>query len=529
MEISEVFSYEDIETELNRVLAFSLFKNSPTLSLFLEYVVNETLQDRSKNIKEYNIAVNVLKRPATFNCNDDAIVRIHAGRLRRALNLYYVTEGKTNQFHIEIPKGSYVPHFKQQLQSENKDSFSSTLIIPETTNPTVAIFPFKCLSEKEEEKVFSLLLAEEFSAELSRFKDISVIGYYSAEMTAKIQKNILEAGKLLKADYIVTGSVQFIGEKVRIRVNLLIASTGEVMMTKALNKEITSGMFEIQDEIIQSFTGAIGGYYGRLFHEMESASPLKASANTKIREGIYSYYKYQRSFSIANFKMALATLEETVKVHTDSPVALAMLGELYLDGIVLAIDTVADPFTAGYKCSAEALKIDPLCQHAWQTLTWVYLFKKDRDSCLRSAFQCIEINPNSTVMTCSVGFVLVCAGHFEEGFQLMQKGIRLNPDYPWFVNGGMCFYFIYKKEYATALYWAEKMNAEETFWDPLLKLVSLTYIEEQPNTKKHLARLLELAPDAPAQMRTMIPSLILSDSLSSQIITGLEKGGLQLL
>lgn len=529
MEIPAFLSYEDIETELKRVLNFSLFKNSPTLAMFLEYVVTETLQERSKNIKEYNIAVNVLKRPASFNCNDDAIVRIHAGRLRRTLNLYYATEGKPNEFHIEIPKGSYVPHFKQQLPSENDNGFSSTLLIPETTNPTVAIFPFKCLTEKEEEKVFSLLLAEEFSAELSRFRDISVIGYYSAELTAKIQQNILEAGKLLKADYIITGSIQFIGEKVRIRVNLLIASTGEVMMTKALHKEITSGMSEIQDEIIQSFTGAIGGYYGRIFHEMESASPLKASANTKIREGIYSYYKYQRSFSIANFKMAVATLEETVKAHPDSSVALAMLGELYLDGIVLAIDTVSDPFAAGCRYSAEALRVDPLCQHAWQTLTWVYLFKKDKESCFRAAFQCIEINPNSTVMTCSVGFVLVCAGYFEEGFQLMQKGIKLNPDYPWFVNGGMCFYFIYKKEYASAFYWAEKMNTEETFWDPLLKLVSLTYKEERPNTKEHLNRLLELAPDAPTQMRKMIPSLILSDPLASQLITGLEKGGLALL
>jgi TolB-like protein len=528
MHTTDVFTTDEITLELQRVLNFPLFKNSPTLSNFLEYIVTETLNGRSKEIKEYNIAVNVLKRPSSFNCSDDAVVRIHAGRLRRILNLYYITEGITNPFYIDIPKGSYVPYFKVNNKNDNNIN-SNTFSFPSSTNPIVAIFPFKCLTEKEEEKIFSLVLGEEVSAELSRFKDISVIGYYSSEMMTKISQNILEAGKIVKADYIITGSIQFIGERVRIRLNLLMASTGEVMMTKALNKEIEIGMSEIQDEIIQSFTGAIGGYYGRIFQEMGTASPLKASANTKIRQGIYAYYKYQRSFSIDNFKTAVSTLEETVQYHPDSAVALAMLGELYLDGIVLAIETIADPFDAGCRYSTEALRIDPLCQHAWQTLTWVYLFKKDKEACLRSALQCVELNPNSTVVTCSVGFVLVCAGHFEEGYNLIEKGIRLNPDYPWFVNGGLSFYYLHKKEYATAFHWAEKMNTGETFWDPLLKLVSLSYIEENPNTKKNLEKLLELLPDAPAKMREMIPCLILSDSLALQITTGLEKAGLQLL
>jgi TolB-like protein len=528
MQTPEVFSCEEIEIELQCVLNFPLLKNSPILSKFLDYIVTETLHDRSKNIKEYNIAVNVLNRPLSFNCNDDAIVRIHAGRLRRALDLYYVTEGKNNQFYIDIPKGSYIPHFRRHTRSAD-NTYSNTSLSVARTNPTVAIFPFKCSSEKKEEKIFSSLLAEEVSAELSRFKDISVIGYYSAEMTALIDQNILEAGKLLGTDYIISGSMQFNEEKVRIRVNLLVASTGEVMMTKTSNKEIKSGIFEIQDEIVQSFTGAIGGYYGCIFHEMATVSPLKASTDTKIREGIYAYYKFQRSFSVENFKAAVLALQETINFHPDSAVALAMLGELYLDGIVLEIETIPNPFEAGCRCSTEALKIDPVCQHAWQTLTWVYLFKKDREACFRSAFQCVELNPNCVVMTCGVGFVLICAGYFEEGFQLIQQAIKHNSDYPWFVNGGLSFYFIHKKEYSNAFYWAEKMNSEETFWDPLLKLISSSYMKVQADTEKSLTKLLELLPDAPAKIREMIPCLILSESLALQIITGLEEAGLELL
>jgi TolB-like protein len=528
METQEVFSSEAINLELQRVLNFTLFKNSPALSRFLEYIVLEALNGRSTQIKEYTIAVNVIKRPSNFNGADDAIVRIHAGRLRRALSLYYATEGQSNQIYIDVPKGCYIPEFKSWGKSKvNNYSYKSLPAFH--TNPTVAIFPFKCVSDGKEENVFALLLGEEVSAELSKFQDISVIGYYSMEMISKINQNIVEAGISVGADYIITGTIQFTEERIRTRINLLITTTGEVMMTKSLDKDIKCGMFEIQDEIVQSFIGAIGGYYGCIFQEIATASPIKASVNIKIREAIYAYYQYQRSFTVEYFKNAVKQLEEAVVQHPDNATAMAMLGELYLDGTVLAIETIEDPLEGGFRCSTEALKIDPLCQHAWQTLTWVYLFKKDKESCLRSAFRCIELNPNCSVMTCGVGFVLVCVGYFEEGFRMMEAGIKLNPYYPWWVNTGLSFYYIHTENYSTALYWAEKMNSEETFWDPLTKIVCFAHMNQLSAAKVELLKLQKLVPETQKQIRELIGSLLLSEDLVSQMVLGVEKAGLEVI
>jgi hypothetical protein len=49
----------------------------------------------------------------------DAIVRIHAGRLRRALKEYYYDAGKNDPIVIEIPKGSYIPVFQPKNKIEN--------------------------------------------------------------------------------------------------------------------------------------------------------------------------------------------------------------------------------------------------------------------------------------------------------------------------------------------------------------------------------------------------------------------------
>lgn len=255
-------SAEDIRNQLQRILDFPRFRNSPTLTRFLKFIVSETILDKIQQIKEYSIAVHVLNRSSDFNPNNDAIVRIHAGRLRRALHEYYLTDGINDPIVIHIPKGCYIPEYKTPLKEGSNGAITS--FIPDTSlKPSIAVFPFRSIPKGPISDVFSLILGEELSAELSRFRDISVIGYYSMDMMAKIEQNILEAGRSVGADYIITGSLQYNDQSVRVRVTLLITSTGEVMMTRSLGKEAPlPGLIEIQDELVQDVVNALGGCYG---------------------------------------------------------------------------------------------------------------------------------------------------------------------------------------------------------------------------------------------------------------------------
>src|SRR5664279_5314575 len=125
---SEVYSEDQIRAQLQKILLCQVFSVSDILRRFLSYIVEETLAGRSNTIKEYTIAVNVLNKPISFKPQHDAIVRIHAGRLRRALNYYYKEAGISDELEISVPKGSYVPvlNNKQPADSvEEKDSSPS--------------------------------------------------------------------------------------------------------------------------------------------------------------------------------------------------------------------------------------------------------------------------------------------------------------------------------------------------------------------------------------------------------------------
>lgn len=109
---------EQIRAELARVLASDIFRSAPQLTAFLSYVVEQSLAGRAGELKGYTIAVEAFGRPADFDPQSDPIVRVEAGRLRKALNLYFAAEGARDPLRIAIPVGAYVPSFTRAATAE---------------------------------------------------------------------------------------------------------------------------------------------------------------------------------------------------------------------------------------------------------------------------------------------------------------------------------------------------------------------------------------------------------------------------
>jgi len=97
--------------ELQAVLDSGIFNRAPNLAQVLTYVCTQYFEGAAQQIKEYNIAVEALGRPAAFDQKRDSIVRVEAHRLRKRLREYYETDGVGHPVRIEIPPGQYAPRF----------------------------------------------------------------------------------------------------------------------------------------------------------------------------------------------------------------------------------------------------------------------------------------------------------------------------------------------------------------------------------------------------------------------------------
>ena len=142
------FSHEEIMIQLQRILANLDFHASPQQRAFLKFVVDQTLAGNEGEIKGYTVATEVFGRGSDFDQNIDPVVSIHAGKLRRALERYYLTAGKNDPIRINIPKGTYVPTFSEHADAESDAAVSGNLSDKDIEDswPSVLIMPFKNLT-----------------------------------------------------------------------------------------------------------------------------------------------------------------------------------------------------------------------------------------------------------------------------------------------------------------------------------------------------------------------------------------------
>jgi Malectin domain len=122
--------FEPERLELAALLTSGIFGRAPNLALVLNYTCARYFDGAAEQIKEYNIAVEALGRPANFDQRSDSIVRVEAHRLRKRLREYYGGEGANHAIQIEIPPGQYAPRFVYRERLEVAEPSSSIPVEP---------------------------------------------------------------------------------------------------------------------------------------------------------------------------------------------------------------------------------------------------------------------------------------------------------------------------------------------------------------------------------------------------------------
>ena len=253
---TQMFSDEEIGKQLERILADSHFAHSEILRNFLKFIISETLEGRSNCLKEYTIALNVLKKPKTFRPKEDCIVRIHAVRLRKALADYYNGPGVMDPIRISLPKGNYVPDFTENMEFvlnavlDHQHSHQDGEFI-DGPNITAAVMPFHHQDRSQVMRKFSDGLGIQLSTALMKIKSLSVISFNISRRVPEKFTDVKDIGNLFHAQYIFTGDVQSQKNSIRVTVQIIRADNCELVWSETFERKLTeTNSFKVQDEII---------------------------------------------------------------------------------------------------------------------------------------------------------------------------------------------------------------------------------------------------------------------------------------
>jgi hypothetical protein len=101
----------EIEQQLARMLDSHHFRHSHRYPVLLKYLVEQTLIGRSGELKERLLGIEVFHRTPDYDTNVDPVVRVTAAEVRKRIAQYYQEPAHAHEIRIEMPIGSYVPHF----------------------------------------------------------------------------------------------------------------------------------------------------------------------------------------------------------------------------------------------------------------------------------------------------------------------------------------------------------------------------------------------------------------------------------
>jgi TolB-like protein len=236
-------SAKRIREQLGRILHSKSFEGVERLKSFFSFIVTETLEGRGDQLKEYVVGQYAFDKGDAFDPRNDPIVRVQARRLRARIARYYLEEGQADEIAIELPKGGYVPIFSRREAPPPKRTIPATLV----SRNSVVVLPFEDISQDGSLAGFCTAISQEIISVLTKLDNLHVST--CARNRSLRAADDLRAEPELKAATVVGGSVQKLGDKLRITSQLIDSVSGDFLWSESLDVKASDLAFEVQETV----------------------------------------------------------------------------------------------------------------------------------------------------------------------------------------------------------------------------------------------------------------------------------------
>lgn len=453
----------EIETYLAALLANKAFTASPRRRKLLAYVVEQTLAGHADRLKAFDLALAVLGRDERFDAQNDPIVRIEVGRLRRDLAQYYAGAGSLDPVRIAIPKGHYVPVFEaasvepipqppMKAPIARQPGWRIAAVIAlgvlvllgaawrlghggdaepaQQAGPAVIVQPFAPLDGGESGQLLASGLTASLIADLMRFDGMQV---FAGPPESQGGIELPDAAVGLPA-FLVAGSVERSTDRVRVAARLTNIDSGQVLWSQSYDRSLTTEeIFDVEAEL----TAAI------VVQLAQGDGVITTAATKQIRQNrpatLFAYdcvqraFAFRRTFARELYPSVRSCLEEAVRLDPDYAAAWAMLAYAHMDAA--RFDFVAPPerageMAAGVAAAQHAVDLAPRSTTALQSLAALRFAAGDHEEAERIQRQAIALNPNNPEAMAQLGYRLVIRGRWDEGIPLLRAAINRSASVP---------------------------------------------------------------------------------------------------
>ena len=371
------------------------------------------------------------------------------------------------------------------------------MAFPLPDKPSIAVLPFDNLSSDPEQDHLADGVTENIITVLSNISDMFVIARNSTFTYKGRPVKVQKVAEDLGVQYVLEGSVQKSGSRVRVTAQLIDATKGHHLWADRYDRELKD-VFVLQDEITLKILTAL---QVKLTHGQEACMHETTDNLEAWGYFVRAIDLFQRFTKEDNAK-AQDLFERAVTLDPEYSAAWTMLAWTHwIDASYGFSRSRAESFKRAVELAQKAVKLDDTNPDVHALLGGIHLFQMQHEQAIAKGRKAIALRPNDACNLALLAQTLSYTGRSEEAIELMKRAMRLNPYYPeWYLGILAQSYRVAGRyEEAIATYNEFLERSRETGGNTLLAHLGLasTYVRvgREDEAQAHAAEVLKIDPD----------------------------------
>ncbi len=299
-------------------------------------------------------------------------------------------------------------------------------VIDAPKGPAIAVLPFVNLSGDPKQDYFSDGLTEDIMTELSRARDLRVLARNTTFQYKGQAVDVSKLGRDLKVRYVLEGSIQRTGDRLRVSAQLIDSESGAHVWADRFDRDMAD-LFLVQDEIVSEIFAKIAGGYGVIEStELKSATSKSPSEIQAYDLVLRAHEAMQWEWTRENFRLAKESLRQAIAIDPKNARARREVAWLAMIGWIFRYDDKPMPPQEIAAQATEAVQLDPNDARARMVSAASYFFNKQLDLFEHEAEQAMALAPNDAEIMATLGCMMAKAGQWQRGVALVNKANTLN-------------------------------------------------------------------------------------------------------
>jgi TolB-like protein len=366
---------------------------------------------------------------------------------------------------------------------------------PLPDKPSIAVLPFDNLAGDERLGRLADGMVEDVITDLSRFRGLFVIARNSSFVYKGRPHDVREVGKELGVKYVLEGSVQASGERLRMTAQLIDATTGAHVWSERYDRPLEE-FLAVRDEVTATIAATLGSTEGRIAASELEGVRRKPPASLQAYDYALLSTHHRRRFTKEDNAKALEFAKKAVELDPTFARGYLDLAWAYNIEADFAWNLPWQKAMNGWRDAAhQAVTLDPDDGMAHVCLSRYYAYTNEFGPSLAELEKALQLEPNNADVLINVGKDLTWLEPPGRAVGLVERAFRLNPHQPMIYYNHAKHPYYYARQFDEAIAMVEAKGDRAHAYDLEVLAMSHAQLGREAEAREAAARLMQMEPD----------------------------------